>query len=106
MVGGDALGDVGQVELDGGLDGGVLVLGVALEQGDDAADVGGDVGPGDGVGGVDPAGRRGDGEQLGADALVDVLVEVEGDEVEGVGGGQGSVIVMSRIVREPARRRS
>ena len=49
------------------------------------------------VGRVDAAGRRRDGEQLRADALVDVPVQVDGDELEVVAvsgrdghGGDGS----------------
>ena len=66
----------------------VLVLGVGDEQADDAAHVARRGAASASVAGVDVAGGVGDAEQLVADALVDVLVEVEGDDLE-VGGLDG-----------------
>ena len=85
----DLLGHVGEVDLDEGLDGGVLVLGVRLEQPVHVADVGGEVAPCGPVAGIGLARRRRDGEQLGPDGLVDVAVEVDGDQLEAGQGGFG-----------------
>ena len=110
---------VGQVRLDVGLDDRVLVLGVRHEQVDDAVDVrrpGPTRAPRSD--GIEPAGRARDGEQLGADALVDVAVEVDGHGGErcekwcgrsrswcclpGSGGPFELAGVVETIVQEPA----
>ena len=119
------LGEVGQVRLDGGLDRGVLVLGVGRRAGRrrrrGAACVA--TRP-DAVGRVEAAGVAGQREQLGPDALVDVAVQVEGDELRArrcavsVDDGHGGpfrrgvpvrrppVLVLSTIVRSRRRARS
>ena len=75
----------------------VLVLGVGDEQADQVAPAPGDRGHGLGVAGVDPAGVEGHGEQLVADALVDVAVDVHDDGVES--GGLGGERAWSGRVR-------
>ena len=65
-----------------GLDG-VLVLGVRDEQVDDASNVPGEIGAAGAVGRVELPGGVGHREQLGADALVDVAVEVERHGLDG-----------------------
>ena len=92
MVALDALGQARQVDLDGRLDGGVLVLGVGDEQVDEVVDPVGEGQATGAVGRVDPTGVDGGGEQLGPDALVDVAVEVDGDDAE-VAGRLGAVVV-------------
>jgi hypothetical protein len=57
------------------------VFGVRLEDSGDRRDVVGECRTVAAVGRVGVTGRRGDGEQLGPDALVDVAVEVDGREV-------------------------
>ena len=82
MVVGDSRREPGEVRLEDRLRVRVLVLGVGDEQVDDAADVAGEIGTPDPVRGVEMAGGTGHREELGADALVDVLVEVERDHLE------------------------
>jgi len=64
----------------------VLVLGVGHEQVHRGVEVRGDRSHVGGGAGVDPSGRTGQGEEVGADALVDVAVGVDGDELVGAGG--------------------
>ncbi len=85
----DLLGEVGQVLLDRRLHVRVLVLGVRHQQLDDGVDVVGDLDPAGAEGGIDVAGLHGHGEELAADRLVDVPVQVDGDELQGRGGGAG-----------------
>ena len=82
----DPGGQVRELALEHGLDGGVLVLGVVDQEGDDVADVAGQPGAGDAEARVEAGRLGGHREQLGADGLVDVAVEVEGDRGEGRGG--------------------
>ena len=82
MVDGDRLRELGKVLLEHRQHGRVLVLAVRVEQLDDAAHVAGKLGAPGPVGGVEAAGRGGDREQLGADALVDVAVQAEGHGLE------------------------
>ena len=78
----------------------ILVVGVHLEHLAHRQHVGGDCGAVGPATRIDAAGGKRDVEQLGPDALVDVAVEVDGDEVEvvggadGVGGGDGHEMVL------------
>ena len=96
----------GQLPLEHGLDGGVLVLGVVDQEGDDVADVAGQARTGDAEARVEAGRLRGDREQLGPDGLVDVAVQVERHRREGRGGqideghGDGSCRVVRRGVRQ------
>ncbi len=82
MVDDDALRHGGHVQLDGGLDGVVLVLGVGDQQRLERAHVIGERGARGAVGGIDATRFTRHGEELCTDALVDVAVQVEGDELE------------------------
>ena len=64
------------------------MLGVGDEQADEVAPAAGDGAHGLGVVGVDPAGVERHREQLVADALVDVAVDVDDDGLEGGGLGE------------------
>ena len=77
VVAGDLLGQHRQVRFDGRLHAGVLVLGVGDEEGPGACTAG-EVGTGRAVGGIERPASDCHGEQLSADALVDVAVQVEG----------------------------
>ena len=88
VIVGDLLGELRQVLDEHRVDHRVFMLGVQLEHLSDGAHV---IGEGDAaapIGRVEAAGGRRDREQLGADALVDVAVRVEGDEVEVVGSAR------------------
>ena len=75
----DLLRQLRQIHLDGGLDRDVFVLGVRDEELEDTVHVSGEIVTGRAVGCVDLARGRGHGEELGANPLVDVAVEVEPD---------------------------
>ena len=92
VVGADLLAQVGAVGLEHRVDVDVLVLGVAHQQVDGGLHVAGEgvaAGP---VGRVEATGLAGHGEELGADALVDVLVEVEDDPLERGGLEDGGLV--------------
>jgi hypothetical protein len=78
VVGTDRRGQVGAVLDQDGVDPAVLVLGVGGEEPGDGPHVRSQGGARRGVGGVERPGRLGDGEELGADALVDVAVQRDG----------------------------
>ena len=67
------------------------MVGVRLEHLSDGEHVPGDCGAIGAAARVDAAGGERDVEQLGADPLVDVAVEIDGDEVEVVRGADGAV---------------
>ena len=88
MVDLDALGQVRQLALEHGLDGGILVLGVVDQLGHDGGDVAGERPTAQQVIRCGPSGIHGDGEQLGSDGLVDVSVEIVGDPIKGERRGE------------------
>ncbi len=85
----DAVGLAGQDVEDERLDVAVLVLGVEIEEVDQPGDLAGEVGHRQGVGRVRAGGGGDRREQLHADRLVDVAVEVEGDRDQARDGGVG-----------------
>ncbi len=121
MVALDPLGQVGEVDLERGLHRPVLVLRVRDEEPGHGADV---AGQGDAcatVGRVEATSLGHDGEQLGADALVDIAVQIVHHELElgaagllgdgllgdGHWGGPFDEVCLPRtIVKECNRRRS
>ena len=77
MIERDVLREVREVHGEHRVDDDVLVMGVGLEDPATETTWSASGGPIDRAGGVDTAGSRGDGEQLGANALVDVAVEID-----------------------------